>query len=198
MRQHERLPHSIPYPSLILLGFGYACFGWLMGLHRGGELMWAIAWLSSMSGAIDDSLILTAPVIAAIATILTIGLSSWALVFAVSIGLGLFLALFLLGWSLRAALRDSLWLGGIVIIFLTLAMWLGVRQTQGYGALIAFGQYLFALALILGLAGSGLGGIAWLQMRDHRLSQRRIRWVCGLTTALGLIAGGLVGFGMTP
>ncbi len=195
MRQRD---HSLPYPSLILLGFGYACFGWLLGLHRGGELMWAIAWISSMSGAIDDSLILTAPVMAAIAVILSIGLSSWALVFAVSITIGVLLALSFVGWSLRAALRDSLWLGGIVIIFLTLAMWLGVRQPQGYGALIAFGQYLFALALVLGLAGSSLGGIAWLQMRDHHLSCQHIRWVCGLTTAMGLIAGGLVGVGMTP
>lgn len=186
---------KIPYPSLMLLGLGYICFGWLIGLNHGGEITWAIAWLGSVVWVIDESLTWYSPIAGAIAVILAIGLSSWALVFAVSIGAGLLIALKLVGWSLRAAIRDGLWVGGITVVLLTLPMWLSVRP-EGYGALIALGQYVIALTLMVGMAGSGLGSISWLQMRHHGFAWQRILWTIGGTTAFSLLVGGLVGVAM--
>ncbi|MGJ3250109.1 MAG: hypothetical protein ACFE0J_03095 [Elainellaceae cyanobacterium] len=191
----NNLLRKIPYPSLILLAFGYACFGWLMGLSQGASLTWAIAWLGSIAWLIDESLTWFAPVAGAIAVILSVGLSAWALVMAIALALGMFVALSFLSWSTRAAFRDSIWIGGITIILITLASWLGVHLRES-SPLVAMGQTVFAVVLIAGMVGSGMGAIAWLQMRQHDVHRHYILWIFGSTTAVGLICGGIIGIAM--
>jgi len=98
-----------------------------------------------------------------------------------------------LGWSWRAAVKDSLWVGAIGSVAIMTASWLfsGGDAYSGGGIVVA-GTFPFAILLLLGLTGAGLGAVAWGQMLAKGYSRKQTTWTFGGTTALGLLGGCLL------
>lgn len=186
---------KLPVPSLALLWSGYCCFGSILGIYEVPELLWLMVWVTALAWMLGESMVWFTPVLAAIAVMLGSGLSLWALIIAGSVSLGLGLGLLLLGWSVTTALKDSLWIGGLIVILLNLSLWL----VRGEGnRVVLSGYFPLAFLLLMGMGLSGIGAIAWLQMQSHGFRRKHIAWTFGVCAALGLVCGGVVSSLMLP
>lgn len=194
-RPHPPSISEVPLPSLALLWAGYCCFGGILGIHEVPAFLWFLVWATALTWRVDESLAWFIPVLAAIAVMLGSGLSLWALILAGSVSLGLMMGLLLLNWPLHKALKDSLWIGGLVAIAINLTLWL-VRG-NGYGLVIS-GYFPLALLLLFGMGGSGMGAIAWLQMHANGFKPNQIVWIFGGCAALGLLSGGALSGWVLP
>ncbi len=186
---------ELPVPSLALLWSGYCCFGGILGIHEVPDVLWLMVWMTALAWMLGESMAWFTPVLAAIAVMLGSGLSLWALMFAGSVSLGLGVGLVMLGWSLSKALKDSLWIGGLIVIVINLSLWL----VQGNGPRVVLSGYFpLAFLLLIGMGTSGIGAIAWLQMQKDGFKRKHIAWAFGVCAALGLLCGGIVSRGMLP
>lgn len=176
---------DLPRPSLFLLWLGYCCFGFLISMHQGEGLPWVIAWLSSIAWLLDESLTWFAPLVGAIAVMSAAGVSVIALAVSTMVTFTLLVGLKFLGWGWRATLKDSLWVGTIVAVALMIVGWL-------FSDGMVSGTFPFAILLLLGVVGAGMGAIAWGQMLEERYSRKQTAWTFGGTTALGLLCGYLL------
>ncbi len=184
---------DLPWPSLLLLGVGYCCFGFLIGMHPGAGLAWVIAWLGSIAWLLEESLTWFAPLVGAIAVMAAAGVSVVLLAVCSVVTFTLLVMLKFLGWSWRAAVKDSLWVGAIGAVTIMTAGWLfsGGDAYNG-GAIVVTGTFPFAILLLLGVTGAGLGAVAWGQMLGKGYSRKQTAWAFGGTTALGLLGGCLL------
>ncbi|MBD2094895.1 pentapeptide repeat-containing protein [Trichocoleus sp. FACHB-591] len=182
---------DLPWPSLLLLGVGYCCFGFLIGMHPGAGLAWVIAWLGSIAWLFEESLTWFAPLVGAIAVMAATGVSVVLLAVCGVVTFTLLVMLRFLGWSWRAAVKDSLWVGAIGAVAITTASWL-FADNEGTGAILVSGKFPFAILLLLGVSGAGLGAVAWGQMLGTGYSRKQTAWTFGGTTALGLLGGCLL------
>lgn len=179
---------ELPLPSLALLWAGYCCFGGILGIHDVPNVLWLMVWSTALAWMLGESMAWFTPVLAAIAVMLGSGLSLWAIILAVSVSLGLGTGLLFLGWSLLKALKDSLWVGGLIVIVINLSMWL--VQGDEHGVVLS-GYFPLAFLLLIGMGGTGIGAIAWLQMHTDGFRRKHIAWTFGGCAALGLFCGGL-------
>jgi len=186
---------ELPVPTLALLWSGYCCFGGILGIHDVPHLLWLMVWSTALAWMLGESMAWFTPVLAAIAVMLGSGISLWALTFAGSVTLGLGAGLLLLGWSLPKALKDSLWIGGLVVILINLTLWL--VQSNGRSLTIS-GYFPLAFLLVLGMATSGMGAIAWLQMHRDGFKRKHIAWTFAGCAALGLLCGGWISHLLLP
>ncbi|MEM9213022.1 MAG: pentapeptide repeat-containing protein [Cyanobacteria bacterium P01_F01_bin.150] len=177
---------KLPRPPLALLILGYVCLGILLGLYQTGVGAGLLVWSSALIVAWDEALVWFLPVCGAIATLVSIGLSLWALLFAGLVLLTLIVSLKFLGWSWRKALSDSLWVAGIATLFISSANWL----FAGYGrTVIVSGRFPMAILLFLGIGGLGLGAIGWVEMKTLGYTQRARSQVFAISAAVGLLIG---------
>ncbi|MEB3355307.1 MAG: pentapeptide repeat-containing protein [Synechococcales bacterium] len=192
----KTFPHAtpLPTPALLLLGAGYLCFGLLLSIHRAAGLSWVMTWLSSLGWLVEESLTWFSPVLGAIAIMLGTGLSLWAVIISGSLWMGLLFGLLMLGWNKASALRDSAWVAGIVTVLINGFIWVTSAEVGQSGPRLLSG-FPSALLLVAGMAGVGLGAIAWLQMQSDGVRRRHIAWIYGAIAALGLCLGGLIGIG---
>jgi hypothetical protein len=195
---HQATPPTLaelPVPSLALFWAGYSCFGGILGIYSAPNILWMMVWATALAWMLGESMAWFTPVVAAIAVMLSSGISIWAVILAVSVSLGLGLALVMLGWSWTKTLRDSLWIGGLVVILINLAQWLFRGDMTG---IVVSGYFPLALLLIMGMGSTGIGAIAWLQMRADGFRRRQIAWVFAGCSALGLLCGGMIGKFLLP
>lgn len=186
-RPQPPLMTDIPLPSLALLWAGYCCFGSILGVFEVSGLLWLLVWATALIWLLGESMAWFIPVLAAIAVMLGSGLSVWSVMMAGSVTLGLLFGLLLLNWSLFKALKDSLWIGGIVAVLINLGLWL-VKGERG--TLVLSGYFPLVFLLLIGMGSSGMGAIAWLQMRSDGFHNRQIAYTFGGCAALGLFSGG--------
>ncbi|MGB3495640.1 MAG: pentapeptide repeat-containing protein [Elainellaceae cyanobacterium] len=178
---------DIPLPSLILLWAGYCCFGSILGIFDVSVVLWVMVWATALTWMLGESMAWFIPILAAIAVMLGSGLSLWSVFMAGSVSLGLMAGLLLLNWSVPKALKDSLWIGGIVAVLINLGLWL-VKGEQG--RVVLSGYFPLVFLLLIGMGSSGMGAIAWLQMRSDGFHKNQIAWIFGGFAALGLFSGG--------
>lgn len=178
---------DIPLPSLILLWAGYCCFGSILGIFDVSVMLWVMVWATALTWMLGESMAWFIPILAAIAVMLGSGLSLWSIFMAGSVSLGLMAGLLMLNWSVPKALKDSLWIGGIVAVLVNLGLWL-VKGEQGM--VVLSGYFPLVFLLLIGMGSSGMGAIAWLQMRSDGFHKNQIAWTFGGFAALGLFSGG--------
>jgi len=180
---------EIPLPSLALLWAGYCCFGSILGIFDASGLLWVTVWATALIWMLGESMAWFIPILAAIAVMLGSGLSLWSVFMAGSVSLGLMLGLLMLNWSIPKALKDSLWIGGIVAVLVNLGLWL-VNGEQG--RVVISGYFPLVFLLLIGMGSSGMGAIAWLQMRSDGFHRHQIAWTFAGFAALGLFSGGAI------
>lgn len=180
----------MPLPPLLLLAVGYGCFGLILGLLHAGWLAWLLVWGGSVIWAIDEELTWFLPITGAIAVLLGVGLSVWSLAIATVVALMLWTSLTTLGWPWRRALRDGLWGGGLGLLLVTMYGWMFRGDMSG---IVVSGWFPLAVLMAMGLAGTGLGAIAWMQMDAQGYGRRAILRTFLAVSGLGLVVGGVVG-----
>lgn len=186
---------DIPLPSLILLWAGYCCFGSILGVFDVSVMLWVMVWATALTWMLGESMAWFIPILAAIAVMLGSGLSLWSVFMAGSVSLGLMVGLLMLNWSVPKALKDSLWIGGIVAVLVNLGLWL-VKGEQGM--VVLSGYFPLVFLLLIGMGSSGMGAIAWLQMRSDGFHKNQIAWTFGGFAALGLFSGGAISSLLMP
>jgi len=92
--------------------------------------------------------------------------------------LAIFTDLWFIGFGLGKSMKDSLWVGGLIISFVLFYIFLLFGSSVNLG-----------FNFVLGILGSGLGAISWMQMEAEGFSKNQTLAVFGGVTAFGLVSG---------
>ncbi|PSN17354.1 hypothetical protein C7271_18170 [filamentous cyanobacterium CCP5] len=185
----------VVWAPLLFEWLGFGTFGLLLALNQASGFNWLIAWLSSLCWLGGDALTWFIPIIAAIAVFNAAGISVVTLATAGLIALTLLLTLrVMLGWSAWKALRDSLWVGGMVFVLVQLVGWLfyGADAYSGGGIVVAFSTLHLAGLLVLAVGLTSLGAPAWEPMIAQGFSRQRAAAIVSLVSAAGLLCGKVI------
>lgn len=187
--------------SLATLGFGFGCYGFVLGNVQSlwwlGWLVWLPVWL----GLWQEDLVWYVPVMSAVGVVLGVGVSLGALIF-IALATVALLAVFGLysssaGWGAGKTLGTALWFSSIVFVAMHISLWLfdGSQAYSGGGIVLNLAMFQVALLLIVGVVGVGRGAIAYIQLDYGRYPQRLRRIYISGSSALGLVLGQLIGRG---
>ncbi|MDX2100077.1 MAG: pentapeptide repeat-containing protein [Leptolyngbyaceae cyanobacterium bins.59] len=190
----KNLWEVVPWPSLLLFGVGYGFYGLLMGVLQGEAIGWPLVLFSAILWAVDEAYSGFIPILAAIVTVVSIERNIEVFYVPAAVSTALFISLRFIGWDWYKAVRDSLWIGGIGVILMTIATWFFRGEYEKTIGVVVSGKSVFAIFLLLGMAGSALGMVAWMQMNRDGFKTKSILWIMLGVAALGLFIGSVVGF----
>lgn len=190
-RVHKTLFQRIPWRLLLLFAVGYSFLGLFLYLYQAPFLAWGLLWLSSLIWLFGEEFLWFMPIAAAIATLLGAGISVAAVFTAAVIAVVLILALRVMGWSNRRALRDAIWIGGIAAISVAVTPFFFSN-----GGVPEGGQGLLPLGLMILLGGLSIGFGTASQVYLKAAQFSTVERLLALTTAAiaGSLLGSLVGF----
>lgn len=179
----EEMWQYLPFPSLALLLLGYIFFGQILATLQANIICWLMAWVGSVGWVARESLTWFVPVSGSMAIFMALmnALPGMGGFFIMLIGvptLAIFTDLWFVGFGFGKSVKDSLWIGGLIISFVLFYTFLL------FGSSVSLG-----FNFVLGILGSGLGAISWMQMEAEGFSKNQILAVFGGVTAFGLVSG---------
>ena len=175
---------NLPFPSLALLLLGYIFFGQILEFVKANTFCWLLAWFGSVGWVVRESLTWFVPVSAAMAIFMALmsalpGMGGFFLILMiVAPTLAVFVDLWFIGFGFFKSVKDSLWVGGVIISFVLF-----------YIFLLFGGSVSLGFSFILGIIATGLGSIAWMQMENTGFTKNQTLTIFGGVTAFGLISG---------
>ncbi|NRB09923.1 MAG: hypothetical protein HRU34_24635 [Richelia sp.] len=158
--------------------------GQILELVKANTFYWLLEWLGSLGWVVRESLTWLVPVSASMAIFMVLmsPLSGMGVFFLmlmiVAPTLAVFVHLWFIGFGFFKSVKDSLWVGGLIISFVLFYIFLL------FGSSVSLG-----FSLILGIIATGLGSIAWIQMESQGFSKNQTLTIFGGVTALGLVSG---------
>jgi len=191
-RQRSR---RLPWPNLIFLGLGYGGLGLFLYLHQAAWVGWPLVWITAFLWLAGEAYLWFMPVAAALAALVTTGLSVVAIAVAGVASLGLLGGLKMLGWPWSRAIRDAIWVGGIGAVLVAIASlaFYGGNAYSG-GGIILSPTLPLALLILVGSLCIGLGAIAQLQLQEAGWVRSHMVRLLSLDAGLGLCVGTLAGW----
>ncbi|ASC73661.1 Pentapeptide repeats containing protein [Halomicronema hongdechloris C2206] len=186
---------SLPWPNLILFGLGYGGLGLFLYLHQAAWIGWPLVWITAFLWLVGEPYLWFMPVAAALAALVTTGLSVVAIAVAGLASLGLFGGLKMLGWPWSRALRDAIWVGGIGAVLVAIAsLAFYGRDAYSGGGIILSPTLPLALLILLGSLCIGVGSMAQLQLQEASWVRSHMARLLSLDAGVGLLLGTLVGW----
>lgn len=183
--------------SLATFGFGFGCYGFILGNVQSPWWLGLLVWLPVWLGLWSEDFVWYVPVISAVGVVLGVGVAVGALIF-IALATVALLATFGLysssaGWGVGKTLGTAFWFSSIVFVSMHMSLWLfdGSQAYSGGGVVLNLAMFQVALLLMVGVAGVGRGAIAYIQLDYGRYPQRLQRIYIGSSSALGLALGQL-------
>jgi Pentapeptide repeats (8 copies) len=183
---NRELLQNLPLPSLAILLMGYLFFGLLLTLREALWPFWLLCWVGSIGWSVHESFTWLVPVSGALVVFVAIILSapsigSFFLVLLMGmVILSLFFGLWVSGFSFRASLKDSPWVGGLVAGFFVFSVWFFWGGPETWS---------LAFNFLLAITGAALGSVSWLQMDIEGYSKEQNLLIFGSVTGMGLFLG---------
>ncbi|MDJ0619531.1 MAG: pentapeptide repeat-containing protein [Calothrix sp. MO_192.B10] len=180
----EEMWKYLPFPSLALLLLGYIFFGQILETLQAGIIYWLLAWVGSVGWVAGESLTWFVPVSAAVAIFMALvgalsGMGGFFLMLMIiAPTFAVFSDLWFVGFGFGKSVRDSLWVGGLIVSFVLFYIFLLFGGSVGLG-----------FSFVLGIVGSGFGAISWMQMEERGFSKNQTLPIFGGVTAFGLLSG---------
>ncbi len=174
----------LPFPSLALLLLGYIFFGQILGILQANIIYWLMAWVGSLGWVARESLTWFVPVSGSMAIFMALmtalsGMGGFFLMMMIGVPtFAIFTDLWFIGFGFAKSVKDSLWVGGLIVSFALFYVFLLFGSSANLG-----------FSFVLGIVGSGLGAISWMQMEEKGFSKNQTLAVFGGVTAFGLVSG---------
>ena len=159
---------------LLVFFFGYLGLGIELAFYQASWFLWLLAWAGSIAWVFHEAFTWFAPVSGGLAVMSSMMLSLFVYILMGITILVSVIHLIRLGFELRVALRDGLWLGGVV------------------GFLVALVLRQFSINLVLSVIAICLGNLSWLMMEEINFRKKEIYTILGSLSGLGLSLGGLL------
>jgi hypothetical protein len=178
---------------LILLWLGYFFFGQLLTFHNAVLIAWIVAWAGSLIWVIDESLIWFVPLTGAIAVMGSVTMSIVSVVVTATITLMMIGGMIVLDFGVRKALKDGLWVGGLVAAAMLIASWLLEDSNAfGGGGVVLTGTFPMALGLLFAIVAVTFGSMSWKAMDYLGFTKKQTIQTFAGVTGLGLFCGWVI------
>lgn len=190
-------PHVLKPPlsfwqwgSIAALAIGYGLLGLLLSLHEAPMLFWSLTWLSSLLWGLTARSRWFVPLGAALAVLLSVGISPWVLGAAIAVALLLFgVFYYKRHHPLSASLQEALWGAGLVMIVGSSIAWIVAMPEANLSGWLLQVPWLQQSLLLLGSLGVGLGSFSWSALEHNGLTKVQRFSTFAVVTLLGLLIG---------
>lgn len=176
--------------SIAALTVGYGLLGLLLSLHGAPLGFWGLTWLSSLLWGLTARSRWFVPLGAAIAVLLSVGISPWVFGAAIAVSVLLFAVFYRrLHHPLSSSLQEAGWGAGLVVVIGALIAWIVEMPEATLSGWLIHVPWLQQGLLVLGIIGVGLGSFSWSALEQQGLTKLQRFSVFAVVTLLGLLIG---------